>query len=246
MPDGAYVIGSTYGQDRWQGSNAATEAAIKGQMKTGPLSGFISAQGGFSGIQHIPDLVDGQTELEDRADLLEGVRGYLHLIQGKNWTVSSGAAAKKLPFETQVGPNQGAIKSNNGIRLLEKGLWRADGLLLWEKTTNNGLTGDPNYIYSAQVLAVHRVSDNTLFTRKHCYRTIGGTVDPESVSWSHEFVVPEDNAYDVSIWVAQSSGAGTRRLYGGIQYTGLWVTKIDSRIDNIQPGEGVTEGGPLV
>ncbi len=247
VPWGDYPDGTF--DDDLSGLDGLDEATWRSQ-KLGTLSGFDDMHAGLKptidNAANVPDLVDGQAALETRTDLLD--TGYCHLIQSKNWNCPSGGTAKKLPFDVQVGPGKFAVPSANGIRLQKKGLWQASGLILWEKTTYNGITGEPNYLNTAQVLAVHKVSDNSLYTRKHYYYTVLGTVDPTSMAWSHEFVVPDDDAYDVSIWVGYTTGGPTpRKLFGGIQYTKLSVIQQSHSTANIQPGYGdpITEGGPL-
>lgn len=226
-------------------TRAEYESEQRGQI-TGSLSGIDAFGSAARGAMNaVPELRDGQSALEGRTDLLD--TGFLHLIQGKNWTCPRGQPARKIPFDTQVGPPKDAVPSDGGARLLKKGLWRADALICWEKATaffGGGATGDP--VYTAAVLAVHRASDNYLLTRKHMYETVLGQIDPTSVFWSHEFVVPTDNTYDVSVWVGQNnSGGRAKKLHGGIQYTGLWVTQLSHSTDHPQPSETVSDGGTL-
>ncbi|MFD4294130.1 hypothetical protein ACFWQG_13010 [Rhodococcus sp. NPDC058532] len=240
VPGGDYPDG-TFGDDL-SGLDGLNEAAWR-QQKLGTLQGFDDSHAGFKptidNAAKVPSLVDGQTALEHRADLLEGVVGYCSLVQSKNWSIPGGGSPKKLPFDFQVGPAVGASPSNGGIRMHEKGLWRIDTLITFDRA--------PNFTVNT-VAIIGVVADNSggaVYSQKHFYRTVSGSIDPQAVFFSHTLVIPDDNKYTAYIYVGQTGAGAGYKAFGGTMYSALSVNKWDNRTINSNAPGTVPDGGSL-
>ncbi|MDG3012134.1 hypothetical protein G4X40_18490 [Rhodococcus sp. D2-41] len=131
-PDGAWVVGSRYGQD-------ITEASAKAAMKTPVLDSWGQAQNNFRAKQgefrsKVAEMKDGQLTLNDRTDLLDNSSGYGCAVMGHSWQLPQNKAAVVVPFDRQVGPaKNAAIDSSDQyhgqIRLTAGGLWRVDVMM---------------------------------------------------------------------------------------------------------------------
>lgn len=243
-PDGAWVVGGRYGQDI---TEASAKAAIRGQS----VGGYEDAQATLKALSddldgNINGVRDGQLDLSDRIDLLEGVQGYCNLFLSKNWQISGNGTRITLPFDTQLGPNKGANPWNGqGIRLLTKGLWRADAHVSFMPPAPSWLTGVSSVTVQAWIKVVSTAggANSGAFTEAE-YDAAITSVSPETISFSHTFVVPSDDAYAVCVQVAQPQ-SGLIGLYGGTVRSALSVNKWDNGTSNAVVAPVVDNGGTL-
>lgn len=239
-PDGAWQYGDRLGQDL----SGMTESQII-EMMTGQTRGSANtAVGGWNGVvadvSTLADEVeDVQLELNERVDLLDGVRGYCNAYLGLNWTVG-GNADKQLPFDSQIGPPKGAELYNGvGIKMLEKGLWRADVHLSFQ-VQSGWFTGAA---LASVYLSVRPTANPTsVFTRRQ-YSLVIGRAGDETASFAHTFVIPDDDAYFVTVEINHKNTRQT--VFGGTVRSGLSVNKWDFRIDNPVVAPTVPDGGTL-
>lgn len=239
--------------------------SLFGSFIGGIFGGFLNIFRGGSGASWLPSSVsetaieirDGQIDLKDRADLLEGVRGYAAAYQTKNvytgytqevipgfpWWTSNRVAQRMLPFGGQVGPSKGATVDTNGIRFDEPGLW-----LVFLMCRRHG-GGTPAATTSAKDSTDSQVFMNIMTPNGDVYSpkeinlsnfsisTIGDTrvgidaANPITVTASIPVVVPEPGM-TVAISVKDTRA---RWWMGGTRYSMLAVVKQDSRTEN--PGQ---------
>ncbi|MBP2211073.1 hypothetical protein JOJ87_001417 [Rhodococcus ruber] len=237
-PDGAYVIGTRYGQDM-------TTQSAKAIMSNGILASYEGAQQELRAVTDPIKLVadqlqDGQLELNDRIDLLEAVNGYCALYMGMNWAVAGGHRVT-LPFDNQLGPRKGADPFQNGILLASKGLWRADALVSFYPPPANWFSGASSV--SIQVyLSVVAVAGGVTFT-EHEYNMVVTSLGAETAAFSHTFVVPADGAYFVRVQVNHPKDSAS--VYGGTVRSALSVNKWSNNTDNAVVAPTVPDGGTL-
>ncbi|MBP2211072.1 hypothetical protein JOJ87_001416 [Rhodococcus ruber] len=84
-PDGAYVVGSGYGQ-------GMTEQSAKVAMKTAPVNAWSAAQANYHGSldeqkRTLAARGDGQTALINRIGLLDEASGHAAAYMGFSWDV---------------------------------------------------------------------------------------------------------------------------------------------------------------
>ena len=232
-PDGAYVIGSRFGSDE-------TEAGIRAKLRGGTLNGYEDSQMQWQGLtsdlaELADEIRDGQLDLIDRIDLLEGVEGYCSTFLGKNWNVAPGQRIK-LPFDVQLGPNKGAVPYNDGIRLLSKGLWRSDCHVSFYKS--------PGAAIAASVhVMVCRVSDDTVYS-EHEYDIVVTASGAETAAFSHTFVISSNDNFYVRVEVKHNRNA-RHGVYGGTLRSALSVNKWDNGTSNNVVLPVAPEGGNL-
>lgn len=147
-PDGAYAIGSRYGQDR-------TEENIRSQIKAPPINAWQYAQDVIKEWcmverKSLADHKDGQHNIRDRMDLLNQNDGYGCAFMGFNWGVGHSQWVV-LPFDEQLGPMKHVqvtepIPGESGFLTLKAGgLWRID--------THICVTGyNIEYVYTGNAL----------------------------------------------------------------------------------------------
>ncbi len=230
-PDGAYVVGSKYGSD-------VTEDSVRA-ITRGAIGGFESAQDSWHGLtSDLADLADeirdGQLDLMDRIDLLEGVYGYCNLFMSQNWLVAQ-QQLLTLPFDTQLGPSVGAVPLNGGIKLQHKGLWRADTLVSFDAVS--GTTRAEVYI------TVWNTTTDMMYseTRFDIVLTNAGS---ETAAFSKTFVIPTDNTYAVTVRVKHYSSSRAR-VFGGTLRSALSVNKWSTNTDNNVDIPVAPDGGEL-
>lgn len=231
MPDGAFVVGGRYGQD-------ITEESAYAMMRGQPIKGFEDSQDSWKGLESdlstsILDIEDGQLQLNNRVDLLEGVNGYCSTFMDANWNLA-GQNRVSLPFNTQLGPSVGTSLYNGGIRLATKGLWRADAHCTFAPGSNLNIQ-----VY----VAVVGVTSESVFT-EHRFDLVATSAGPETAAFSHTFVVPSDNQYYVKVQVWHGS-AGRHLTYGGTVLSALSVNKWSNNTDNAVIIEDPADGGDL-
>lgn len=207
-PDGAYVVGSRYGQDVPK-TESGVMALAKGQT-TGPWQG---AQNKFRiNIQN--PLQQQQTELaglQSRTQKLEGVIGYAHAYA--NGGISMALGSVKYPMSNQIGPVVGATMTNGSFILGSKGLWVADGQATFD-FLNIGVKR------ISMTLKVYAPNGTEHFKRTSLFDT--GEQNTRSVHMP--FTVPSAGYY-VELWVNAAIGRG---VFGGSEWNGLSVTKIST------------------
>ncbi|MDG3012135.1 hypothetical protein G4X40_18495 [Rhodococcus sp. D2-41] len=234
-PDGAWVVGSRYGQD-------ITEASAKAIIRGASLGSWGEAQEEWHGEfdswgTAIDGLKDGQLELSDRTDLLEGARGYCCLFMSKNWNVNGGKWIT-LPFDTQIGPRDDATPESNGITMGTKGLWRCDAHVTFYPPPP-GWFGSTQFVVAQLSIVV--MTGSTEFSRK-TFDVVITSAGAETAAFSHTFVLPGPN-YAVHLELKhQQSGAW---IFGGTTRSALSVNKWSTGIDNALVLPTVPDGGML-
>lgn len=209
-PDGAYVVGSRYGQDVPK-TESGVMALVKGQT-TGPWQG---AQNKFRiNIQN--PLQQQQTELaglQSRTQKLEGVIGYAHAYASGGISMSLGSV--KYSMSNQIGPVVGATMTNGGFILGSKGLWVADAHMSYDYyTIPFGVTK------ISLSIRVHAPNGSL-----HAIRTARDDSDQDGTLTVHmPFTVPSAGYY-AEMWVNAAVGRG---VFGGSEWNGLSVNKIST------------------
>lgn len=239
-PDGAWQFGDRMGQEYAGMTREELIAMMTGQAR----SDMNTAVGGWNGMTaDVDDLAaqvqDVQLGLGDRVDLLDGVRGHFSTYLGSNWRVG-GNADKQLPFDSPLGPPKGAELYNGvGIKLLEKGLWQANVHVSFQ-VQSGWFTGAA---LASVFLTVRPTANPTgIFTRRQ-YSLVVGRAGDETANFSNIFVIPDDNAYFVTVELNHKNTWQT--VFGGTVRSGLSVTKWDFRIDNAVVAPTVPDGGTL-
>ena len=216
-----------------------------GGLFDGLFGGLINIFNGVgSGLPWMPSeaekfagiVRDGQQDLADRADLLEGVRGYCAAYQSVNinseWNVGS-SNRRVLPYDAPLGPSKGAHVSDErkGIVFDEEGLWT---VWVYAHVRSTLFTGSN---LSALYINIYRPSGKSVryiifdeYTGGE-YATVGG---------SFPVVIPEPGCY---VHVEAYSGKW-RWWDGGARYSFMAALKNDNRTDN--PGQDTVpdEAGP--
>lgn len=249
MPDGAYVVGDGKGYGQGQDKGDGTEAHVRNQMRGGPLGGYENAQNTLKIVSDdidgkIGQAVDKQVELSDRLELLEGVQGYCSTYLGLNWNIT-GQKRITLPFNTQLGPRKGVdLVGGNAVKLLSKGLWRADAHVSF-------MPPAPSWLGNATVnievyIKVYVLSSgvNGAAYSETRYDIAVNSVGPETAAFSKTFVIPSDGLYGVCVQVYQPK-AQLIGLYGGTLRSALSVNKWDNGTINNVIADNVGNGGTL-
>lgn len=240
-PDGAYVIG-----DESQWGQGLTEAEVIARISGQAELNYNAAAGEWGGtydelIQLSNAVEEGQLELGGRVDLLEAVAGYGSCFMGKNWEIP-GSTIYTLPFDTQLGPSKDVLFEQNGIKVLTKGLWRADAMVTLFPPPPNWFSG-ASAVGVTFYLSVYSADGAALYSEKQ-HNAVANSYGAESASWSHTFVVPEDDEYVVKVRMGhpQSSAA---KVYGGTMRSALSVNKWDVGTANAVVAPTVPDGGTL-
>lgn len=231
-PSGAWIVNGRYGQD-------ITEESANAMMRGETINGFEKGQDSWKHLesdvtQLAGDVRDGQLELNNRVDLLEGVRGYCSTFMDANWNVAANNRVT-LPFNVQLGPSVGTSLYNGGIRLATRGLWRADVHVTFAAVPSNARF----QVY----VAVVGVTSESVFT-EHRYDLVGTSAGPETASFSHTFVVPTDDQYYVKCQVYHFRGS-RQLIYGGTVLSALSVNKWSNNTDNNVVIPEAPDGGEL-
>lgn len=213
------------------------EAAIKKQLQQPAVNLFEQFKGNqlellagvvnFLGSSIISDwipvsssevsLVGGQVLLNDRVQLLDGVRGFCMAYQSLNINAAWGnGGTRRLPFDQQYGPAKGAEIYGDGIRLLEAGAWRLDAMVRARSTAFTGNDG------ALMDIIVER-PDGSIYLRSR-YNAWPGT-GTESIYGGRPLVVDEPGfRVRVEVW------SGRWRWWdGGDMFTFLSAVKYDNR-----------------
>ncbi|RJO79305.1 hypothetical protein D5S18_02950 [Nocardia panacis] len=235
-PDGAWTLGSRYGQ-------GITEADVRKLLRGNVLGGYQDAQTGIKQVNdgitnRLNDFRDSQLDFNNRLDLLEGVSGYCSLFLSANWQLAGGAY-RRLPFDSQLGPRKGTELAQNGIRLLSKGLWRADAHLTWRPAPSGW--GQSNTAGQTKIVVLYADS-GAVYTEKE-FDGVITPYGPETCAFSHTFVIPEDQKFVVQCHAAHPKD--WHWIDGGTVKSALSVNKWDSRTDNNVQAPTVPDGGVL-
>lgn len=215
-PDGAWVLGSEYGQDVTEQSfNAAMRAQntdrgyreghnlLQGllgniiNMITTGISDLISAFfGNYTGSdQDLLDYQSAQIELNDRLDLLDDVAGYASAYVGSPFSLGTHSQASNpnsgtlVNFGSRLGPQKHARVENGGITFLQPGTWRIDCQLANSSNVAALLGGQPRIILDIQVWGKNG-NPNELITRKFYRCEI--PVRQLTASWNVTVVLPPE------------------------------------------------------
>ncbi|WP_298076091.1 hypothetical protein [uncultured Corynebacterium sp.] len=186
---------------------------------------------------------DYQTTLNDRVELLDGVRGYASAYQTLNVYTSSGYVFsgykwRFLPFGGQLGPSRGAkVDPDGGIILEETGLWTVYATVTKDdKSGIDALSNDQVDVHlfvsrdkwtknesppANSLLRELRATDLTI---------IGGR---QTATVVFSVVVDRPNVF---VGVRASAISDTRFL-GGTLYSNLFAIKHDNRA--IEPGQKI-------
>ncbi|APE10752.1 hypothetical protein BO226_17400 [Rhodococcus sp. 2G] len=225
-PDGAWQFASGFGQGMTEDEALA--------LATGGARGNLEqADEEWALVRgDLQALIDEQDQFKERLDLLEGVYGYCNTFMSANWLVAQDHLLA-LPFDTQLGPNVGAVPYEGGIRLQTRGLWRADTIVTCDKMTSSN--------FAAQVyITVLSVATGAVYseTRFDIVLTPSGS---ESAAFSKTFVVPTDDDYVVKARI-QHNRTARLRVFGGTLRSALsvnkWSTNTSNNVDIPEPADG--------
>ncbi|WP_072814266.1 hypothetical protein [Rhodococcus zopfii] len=236
-PDGAWQFGDRMGQEYTGMTTADVIAMMTGQAR----SDLNTASNGWNGVVFdLNDIrtqfQDGQLELNERTELLEGVSGYCQVFMSKNWNVVQNQLIT-LPFDAQLGPEKGAFPhGGNGIRLATRGLWRADLHVTADKMTNSNFQAE---VY----VSVMNLATGLVFT-EHQYDMVLTPSGSETASFSITFVIPDDNNYVVRARVKHNR-TNRLKIFGGTVRSALSVNKWDNRTTNALVLDEAPDGGDL-
>lgn len=170
---------------------------------------------------------DGQVALKSRLDLLSTLLDYGSCyMDAKGGFLEFGLNSGTMPFVNQLGPMKGCELYDDGIRLLDKGLWdiRAQLTFGW-----NALAVGSGHVEWR--VRVYR-PDGALFSEQ-----IGHTwnVREHSATIVSSVVVPEPN-YVVKVEISWIHGS--RQIWGGPANNRLVVQHISRKIDDGNMGDG--------
>lgn len=238
-PGGAYIIGdgNSFGQGMTP-EDAMAQMTGQASIKYNAAAGEWGSVRDSIGDQ-IQTIHDGQLQLSDRVDLLEGVQGYANLYMANNWYVS-GTARRVLPFNTQLGPKVRTTLESSGIRLVTRGLWRADCLITFAPGEAGvfGTNPSPVEIY----LQVISATSSSVYT-EHRYDCLVSSLGAETAAFAHTFVIPSDDEYLVRVQVRTDKSRVY--CYGGTARSGLSVNKWSTNTDAPAIAQTVADGGTL-
>lgn len=163
--------------------------------------------------------VDGQLALKNRLDLLSPLLDYgSAYMDSQGGFLQFGNNSGVMPFANQIGPMRGCELHNNGIRLLEAGLWDIRCQMAYG---NNALgVGNGTVEWFIRVYK----PDGTLFSEQIGLEANVWTKTSTIVS---SVVVPEPG-YTVRVEVAWIHGS--RRLLGGPRNNRLVVQHISNKV----------------
>lgn len=171
---------------------------------------------------------DGQLQINNRIDLLDGLRGYCSAYQSLNISSAGStgdARVRRLPFDKQIGPNKGAHidRIKQGIVLDDPGAWL---VITQAKCDRTGwLPGTGETDGSSITMRVY-TPDGQEYS-KYTMASVSGKYE-DSLVIPRVIVVPEPGYWiDVKSWSSR-----WRWWLGGTEFTTLTVVKLDSRIDN--------------
>jgi hypothetical protein len=228
-PDGAWTFASGFGQ-------GLEEDDIMSQITGGARGNLEHADDEWGLLRgDLQQLIDEQDQFKERLELLEGVQGYCNTFMSANWMVAQNQLLA-LPFDTQLGPEVGAVPFEGGIRLLTRGLWRADTIVTCDKMTSSN--------FAAQVyITVFTIATGAVYseTRFDIVLTPSGS---ESAAFSKTFVVPTDDAYVVKARI-QHNRTARLRVFGGTLRSALSVNKWSTNTSNNVEISDPPDGGEL-
>lgn len=223
-PDGAFVVGSDYGQ-------SITEASAKAIMTGGVKTSWTGAQDGFKGqFTEIDDrFEDFQRYLDSQIDYLKNVSGYCNLVMSKDWSITGGGSgATPIPFDDYLGqyknasPYKGKFtpssKDRHGILLEAPGTWQADGRITMGP--GNGVVNVELYLSLWDLQTRTLASEGFLSTSTP---PSGGLWKSDTLMQS--FIVPEGGRYVVCFSIAH--GGAWWPLKGGDRFSRLSVSRWD-------------------
>ncbi|KZM68824.1 hypothetical protein AWN90_13625 [Nocardia terpenica] len=231
------MVTSKYGQD-------INKDAVMGIVTGGARTKYNATAGQWGGeFDRVATLAatvkDGQKQLKDRLDLLEGVNGYMSLFMGNNWDVV-GKKEILLPFDQQLGPAKGAEMFQGGIKFISKGLWRSDTHVTFAKAPQAWFSGGP--VNATVTLGVYKIADQSLYTA-HSFDLVITVQGEETAAFSHTFVIPADNAYYAKVSVQHPKDKAT--VFGGTLRSALSVNRWDTGTENAVVAPIVPDGGTL-
>ncbi|MCZ9635165.1 hypothetical protein [Rhodococcus sp. BH5] len=173
---------------------------------------------GTFGPGPLRDIRDGQSNYNDRVDLLEGVRGYGAAYMTANPAVVS--RSTRMPFTGRLGPLKGVrLLPAGGLLLESEGLWHVSATTLAKSTLFTG--GNETVMH----LSVRTPGGSAV------YSEIPDVKRPGASRITHHmaapFVTPEPNC-EVHVWVTSERW---RNFAGGTQYSRLSAIKHDNEAD---------------
>lgn len=225
-PDGAWQYGDSMGQDM----AGMSEAEVIDVATAAPRLDLVRAVNGFNAMQtsllsSAADMTDGQRNLRNRIELLEGITAHGSSVMSKNWTIDVLNTWKTLPFDTQLGPATRVGFTSNALVLKGGGVWRVDahiaasGYTIGLRIRTNPVTGffEAYNIYRemkpAYMLEIRDAAGTLLSARSFdatpeaFYTEYGlpgnGLTGPYSTHYQTTFVIdrPDDTTDDASAWV---------------------------------------------
>lgn len=189
------------------------------------LRGIFTPGGLFAPVgEAAQEIRDGQLDLLDRVDLLEGIQGYCAAYQDVNINVEwSSDNWRDIPFKKQLGPAKNiTVNTSNGtMRLHHAGLFVVYAKIHANATSFTG--GDYGYL----VIEVHRPGGG-VYSRGHMEKVIPRSRE-QTLSMSWPIVVPGEG-YTVKV---RAYSANWRWWRGGTQYATLHIIQHSNDSQNL-------------
>lgn len=271
-PDGAFVVGSRYGQD-------LTPDKVMTTIKTPVLNPWSLAQINFWDLlfqreSALADIKDGQNQYADQVALLEASSGHAAMVMSKNWNVPFNRWVV-LPFDTQMGPvkNAAAGIPQRSLVIKQPGLWRIDALATTEGEFTEarivviGGIFTTQYYYHAISTSymIEVVRGGQLFAARQ-YDNVGDNTEylaytnllgERSSAFSHTFVIDMPNPADPAQWAyvrmsmrfnpegGNALWAPRCKTYGGAARCALVASRWSRDAVNLSQPQTVPDGGNL-
>lgn len=202
---------------------------LQSKMQNGLVGGIVKLVQGIvpAGFEAHQEFADHQLELNDRVDLLTGVRGYAQAYMSRNLDSRLGLDNyRDMAFDAPYGPTLGAHLYNGGIVFEEAGLWTVSGLATARPTAYSAEWGSSDGV---AVMVQIRDSVWNVVSQFIVDQFCGGA--RTGVVWSLPVVIAQAGmAVTVRSWTSR-----WRWWDGGTQYSRLAVVKHDNR--PVNPGQ---------
>lgn len=200
-----------------------------------------------------PAFVDGQIALNERFQLL-GESGYFPATMGSNYRLGPGRN-RALPFDTRIGPNNGAelVQVNRahpgeGSAFRDEWAIRLDRKGLWQANANFKHLGDPMFGSYGEIVVLRpdlTVYSVTQLPMANPDNTGNNPMGGASLSLFKMFVIP-DAGYYVQVRWYWNEWFGIRTAMGGSILSQFAVTQWSDEVDGADqpdPDGDITDPG---
>lgn len=189
------------------------------------IRGIFTPGGLFAPVgEAAQEIRDGQLELLDRVDLLEGIQGYAAAYQDVNINVEwSRDNWRDITYKKQLGPAKNiSVRPDGTMRLHHAGLF-----VVYAKI-HAGATSFTGSDYCYLQIEVHRPDGSGVFSRAHMEKVVPRSRE-QTLSMSWPVVVPGEG-YTVRV---RAYSANWRWWKGGTQYSTLHVIQHSNDSQNL-------------